>query len=96
MKKQHIKEIDKIIDDIREIYPDFIFTSLGVTSTDGNSGISLISLNSYLARNHEVSAFSTMLSLLINNAEKQIEGFNFNTFVLKHNEATKIINKERK
>ena len=91
-----MKRIDNIIEEIREIYPDFIFTSLGVTSIDGSSGITLFSLNSELAKNHDVYVFSTMLSLLISNAEKTIEGFNFNNFVLQHNEAMNKIIKERK
>lgn len=91
-----MKRIQKLLMKIRKIYPDFIFTGLGVTSTDGSNGITLLSLDSDLAKNHEVPAFSTMLSLLIDNAEKTIEGFDFNTFVIQHNEATKIINKERK
>ena len=92
----NIKEIDRITDDIKEIYPDFIITGLGITSNDGSDGFTLFSLDSKLAKKDNVSVFSTMLTLIISNAEKQIEGFNFNEFILKHKEAMEVINKERK
>lgn len=91
-----MKRIQKLLMEIRKIYPDFIFTSLGVTSTDGSNGITLLSLDSDLVKNYQLSAFSTMLTILINNAEKTVEGFDFKDFILNYNHATSKLNKERK
>lgn len=91
-----MKRIQKLLMEIRKIYPDFIFTGLGVTSTDESAGITLFSLDSDLAKNHQLSAFSTMLTLLINNAEKTLEGFSFKEFILNYNHATSELKKKGK